>query len=158
MSRIEIGTTTLVQQEVTIQASKDGSWYLVDGEGVLLGRNDVLEKAEAQAKTKLAKAKIKVEVPFFTDQGEEGVATGFHAQNDDILARIGGNSERLGGYRRHIVLRPDTPPDVIEAIAAARQAKADAEETIRSTVERHAYDLRAALTDAIEAERQKAST
>lgn len=96
MARTTVGTTTLAGQKVTIEAAPEGSWYLtVDGE--LLARDNSLEKAENRAKSKIAKARVRVEIPFFTAEGVRGVAYGLHAQNDDILTTIDGKAERLGG-------------------------------------------------------------
>lgn len=68
--RVEIGTKKILGREVVIQASSEGSWWiLLDGD--LLARNDSLERAEVAAKKKLAVARVKVEVPFFTADGEE---------------------------------------------------------------------------------------
>ena len=64
----------------------DAEWQIEKpGEdGERLGSGETLKQAKAQARTKLAKRKVKVEVPFRLLNGRRGIATGIHSGNGNV--------------------------------------------------------------------------
>jgi len=100
VSDIEVNNIAL-----ELHADKYGNWSVLErhegGKSKTLGQGDTPDKAKNLARIELNKRKIKVEVHFITMNGESGVATGFHARNSTVLARMeGGNAEQFSSSQR----------------------------------------------------------
>lgn len=84
-----------------------------------LASADSIDKAVAAARIEINKRKVKVEVPFFTVNGEAGIAHGKNSRDRRILTNI-------GQLEPHVtVLDPDTPLKTVKrlnAIKAERNA------------------------------------
>jgi hypothetical protein len=108
---LKIGTETITGQEVEIDVNaRTGQFTISKGENTL-GRGDTLEKALASARSALAKAKVKVAVPFALEDGRRGVADSRHLRNRTILCTIDGQRDEIATFRGSGVLSPDIPDE-----------------------------------------------
>lgn len=127
--------------------TKHGRWSVVLDE-TQIGTGDTLDKAVDQARVALRKTKVSVSVPFITFDGESGVATGLHAKNGSVLARIGnGKSEQLIGVVR--MLSADTPVEKVERLAELRQQVKAANSEIQTITSEHGIELTRVVREAV---------
>lgn len=140
----KVGETTIAGVEVEIHAttSAGGRWEIHKG-GQCIGRNSVLEGAERSAAAAIRKAKIKVSVPFFTPEGEVGEATGIHAGNGSVLAKVGGEAMQISYGPRQ--LRGDMPAEAVDALDAALRKEREGFREAKALRDRYQFDLRAAV-------------
>jgi hypothetical protein len=113
-----------------------------------LGRADTLEKAITQAKAKLAKAKVRVHVPFYDLNGESGVATGIHGGHGGVTAKVGGTPVVLSTGRTRVI-RADIPVDKLKRLMELRQQIWDAQREVGNIEAEFAFDVRKAVEAAI---------
>lgn len=137
-----------VDVEVHVDA-KHGGWEIRSVAGDRLGYGDTKAKAVSQARTKLAKSKTRVRIEFITTTGERGIATGLHASNRAVLAKIGGASVQLATYGDRRALSGDTPPEKVARILELR-AQASAATREADQIERdYGIDLQKAVETAV---------
>lgn len=151
-----VGRVTLGGTEVEVHASTSGRWRIHtienEGLGIRLGDAETLEKAEAQARTVLSKMKVKVDVPFFDEDGRRGVAYGRHAGHGNVLARVDGEAVTLNPRRySNGILAGDTPAHVLARIKALQESIHADKRELNMLRERHGLDLVQAVADAITA-------
>lgn len=153
---MHVGTEEIQGATVEVHVnSRHGSWEVRTPAGDRLGHADTKDKAMAQARAKLTKHKTRVAVAFLTTQGEAGVATGLHASNGAVLARIDGVSMQLSSYNDRHALRADTPPEKVAQMLELR-ASAQAAERTASAIEReYQVDVLRLVTAAIAEKQEK---
>lgn len=152
---MKIGERKITGTTVEIHAQPHlGKWVIrlppaSKGEtATTLGYDEMLENALGQARAKLAKAKVKVEVPFVTRDGRRGSAYGRHAGNRDVLVRIDGQAERISSER---VLKPDTPERVTARLVEIEETARAGQRERRQLEREWALDLDAVVDAAITA-------
>lgn len=149
-----VGTETLASREVEIHANRFGRWSIkpVGDESTTLGFGDTLEAAKDEARRKLAKAKVKVSVPFYNIDGRHGIAYGIHAGNGDALVRYDdGETDRIKYSNSRDLLKDSTPPDVLTRIAEIDKLDDTMKRERYRLMQEHAIDLKVAVQRAIEA-------
>lgn len=122
MAPLGIGTQidqlTISNQDVDVYVSKNGTFSVyrssTSEDDTALGSARTLEDAIQKAKTTIAKRKVKVNIPFYTQNGKAGRITGRHGGNGKILVRVNGESSQWSDYTK--VIKPDAPIDSIERI------------------------------------------
>lgn len=141
--------------DVAINALSNGTWMITvpgDGNerGQAIGQGDTLEKAKAQARTWVAKRKVKVAVPFFSPTtGQAGIATGLHARTRSVLVRYDdGETDQIMPHTT--VLGGDTPREKVEEMTAAQDEVRRLRGVARDIQEAHELKLGAAVERAIE--------
>lgn len=135
----------IADNEVEIHAYPNGNWGITLGDEDI-GYADTLEKAIARARTALAKQKVKVSVPFVTQDGERGIAHGLHAKTGKVLARVNDKPIDLG-YKQP--LRADIPQDVLDRYLELTET-ADAAYNEAKVIEReYRLDLSTAVRKAV---------
>lgn len=150
--------------EVEIHATENGYWQVrLPGDDSYggLGQADTLEKAKQQARTALAKKKVKVSVPFTiiwhsndTAEARRGTATGIHAKSYDVLVRYAdGEADTIGSYGT--VFRDDVPQDVIDRYILLSTEMRKKQVEMRTIENQHKLDLKKAVREAIEAEARR---
>lgn len=116
--------------DVELHATTGGFWEFIRvSDHEVIGRSKDVEKARAQASRALS---AKVEVRFINLEGEEGVATGIHAANGNILCRVGERTFQLSRYEGRSLLRGDIPPEKLEELREALREKERIEEKIKA--------------------------
>lgn len=126
-----------------------GSWFIQGQNGARLGWGDTKDKAMAQARTKIAKTKTRVKVEFVTAKGERGVATGLHASNGSVLAKIDGLSVQLSSYGEREVLSSDVPAEKVARMIELREKAHAAEREAAAIQQEYKIDILKAVTAAI---------
>jgi hypothetical protein len=96
-----------------IAVSSDGM-FTVSRDGETISHAFLLQQAVTTASSKISQTKVRVQVDFFTLNGKQGTATGIHASNGKVLARIGGKSEQFDMYTS--VLKGETPQPVVSRL------------------------------------------
>jgi predicted RNase H-like HicB family nuclease len=134
---------------VELYAEKRGFWRITlpDG-GDSLAHGKDLERVESNAAAAIRKMKVKVSVPFFTADGEQGLATGVHAGNNSILAKVDGDATQVSTYGRN-TLRGDTPSEVLAELQGSIEAEHQASRKRKQITEEYGFDLRKAVLAAI---------
>lgn len=145
----------------------DGRWSVClkskDGTtGEEIGRAESLDKAISQARTKLAKKKVKVEVPFRLRSGKRGVATGIHGGTGNVTARIEQWSGRMDPEQlqaRDQVFKAETPDSVFDRLNAIRDETNrlhDEQREIENEWNLNSYGIKSEVEDAVDAAAEKA--
>jgi hypothetical protein len=147
-------TTHMISNiEVNVEVGTDGTFY-IRHENENLAVSKSLDQALKIARIGLAKAKVRVNVPYYTREGEPGVATGIHSSNRNILTMMGAVSEQIKYSER--MLRGNTPKEQIsELVILISQVKA-LEGRIRDIRTRYDFNLRAAVEEAIKNAQEEA--
>jgi len=122
-------TAALAGHEVDIHVGASGQFTIHDVQqnGAVIAAASVLEQAMAMARARFAAEKVKVEVPFRSQLGEHGVASGLHAGNGNVLTKLTtryGKVESEQIDSRVSVFKADTPDEVFtELRELSTQAK-----------------------------------
>jgi hypothetical protein len=163
----EIGMIEIAGIEVAVEATTGGTFLLKElgSEGIggreTLGSGDTLDQAKSRARTVLAKRKVKVEVPFKLKDGTEGVATGIHAGNGAVMAKVirHGRERAEQIERRQDAYKPETPQEVFDKVASLTEqsnALYDERKTLEAEWAIDQYGLDGAVRDAIREATEKA--
>jgi hypothetical protein len=137
--------------ECEIHADLSGRWTIYEkrDEGEARGRPLVsaesLDKAVAAARIELNKRKVRVDVPFFTTEGEAGIAHGKNSRDGRILTDIG----QLDSHAT--VLKPDTPANKVERMKKIRAEKAALAIEERKLLKEYSMRLDYAVDRAVDA-------
>lgn len=137
--------------EVEVNITHYGQ-FQVDYNGTTIGHGDTLDQALNQARTRIAKMKVRVSVPFITHAGEKGVGTGVHASNHSVLVRIGANASQHDGSQ---VLRADTPQVIIDELTSNVNEIARLGRRNRSIKDEYNFRLKEEVNAAVEAARHE---
>ncbi len=156
MSRVKVGTDTILNQELDVYADTSGYWELKIG-NESIGTGDTIEKAKAKARTFLAKRKVKVEVNYLTHEGKLGACSGRHAKTRKLLVRVGNVSSQTDAYRNieQPLFKVETPREVIERCAQAKDEIRVLEQERREIIERHSINLSDVVDKAIAAKAEE---
>ena len=109
---MRVGSRTINGVDTEVHADAHGRFYIqIDGK--TLGAGDKLDVAIVEARNAINREKTKVNVVFITKAGEHGVATGFHARNRTVMAKIAdGKGEQLDyNYK---CFKADTPKATVD--------------------------------------------
>lgn len=147
-------TKNLGGTDVDIHAGAHGHWTIYlkgTTDGASLGHGPQLEGAEDEARRKIAKGKVKVNVPFYNIDGRHGIAHSIHAGNGDALVRYdGGEADRVGYGSRELV-KGDTPEEVRLRIVRIDEDTSALNRERKDLMDRWSIDLRKAVNEAIAA-------
>jgi len=145
-----ITTKEVLGTEVEIHVDKFGSFRVMEDDRAL-GHGDTLDAAIAKARVELNKRKVKVEVPFLTRAGENGVATGFHARNRTVLTRVDGESHAFEPMSARRMFPPDMPKAKLQRYLTLREQESTIKREINEIEREFEYDVYGAVTRAIDA-------
>jgi hypothetical protein len=134
----KISTEEINGVSIDVHVGQNGRFYLYDGEDQIAG-SVTLDGARENAVKKLKRTKVKVKVHFFTRAGIPGVATGIHATNSKILARIDGEAVQVNP--REKPLRPDTPNEVLDRLGAIEEETRKLAKEQRELITKHEFSL-----------------
>lgn len=142
--------------EVQIYVTERGRFQAATVDGARLGSGDSLVNVLATVRTNLAKQNVRVSIPFFTKAGERGEATGVHASNGTILARIDGLATQLSGYAELRVLPADMPTEKLDRYTALRDQVSKANAEMKLIEQGFEFDLGGAVKSEVEAKAKAA--
>lgn len=146
-----------VQCEVHVTGEGMFEVYPKGENATRLGYAETMERAIAQARPKIAKRKVKVEVVFFTKAGERGVATGFHSKNGNVMARIDDRSVQLKYGEELKGLHPSTPREKMERMIECREQSKKLLAEARDIEYEYTFDLKDAVEAAVAAKAEPLS-
>lgn len=154
---IQLTTAWIVGIEVQIHITERGRFSAAMIDGTPLGSGYSLDDVIATARTNLAKQKVRVSIPFFTKAGERGEATGIHASNGAILARIDGEAAQLSGYNELRVLPVDMPAEKLDRYTELRAQVSRANAEMKLIEEGFQFNLGDAVKREVEAKAKEAA-
>ena len=137
-----------------IHADVTGNWTVVEKaeedddalhpRKLTLATGNTIDKAIAAARVEINKRKVRVEVPFFTVDGEAGVAHGRNSRDRRILTDIGQLDSNA------TVLKPDTPANKVQRLREIRAQKGALHSEERALLKEYSMRLDHAVDRAVE--------
>lgn len=135
----KVGDKTIGNIECEVHANEHGSWQIVHN-GESIGSGTSLDAAVAKARDTLNRRKQKVKVPFITQAGEKGIATGLNSRDRRVLTVMeDGSKPQLSN--NEAVFKPDTDPKVIAKFIAKTAEANRLHRELREIMSTHTYRL-----------------
>lgn len=154
---MQLTTAWIAAIEVQIYITERGRFNAAMIDGTSLGSGYSLDDVIATARTNLTKQKVRVSIPFFTKAGERGEATGIHAANGAILARVDGQAAQLSGYSELRVLPVDMPAEKLDRYTELRAQVKKANAEMKLIEQGFEFDLGRVVRDEVEAKAKEAA-
>lgn len=111
-----VGTRIVQGQHCEVFANADGEWF-IKLNGDQLGKGDTVDKAIAQARTKINKSRVMVSVPFFDTEGKKLFGQTINLKTGEVIAvDESGNKHDMG--RNGVTFSPDIPPATLATYVA----------------------------------------
>jgi hypothetical protein len=148
-----VGIKEINGTKYEIHAGQYGSWSIqeeaTEHDGRSIGSHpDNLDKAIANARTQLAKEKVKLNIHFIDTEGQRGVAIGRHGRTREILIRVNGKAGTLK-YSTP-VFRPDMPQSEIDDLLKIDDKVAKLLAEKREIIQEWKFDIGDAVDKAIQ--------